>query len=62
MVNCSDPGSVDNAVRQNVPESLVYGRTVVYRCKKGFYLLGSPALTCTARGLWDRALPQCVGT
>ncbi|KAK1341704.1 hypothetical protein QTO34_016452 [Cnephaeus nilssonii] len=60
VVNCSDPGSVDNAIRQSVPESLVYGRTVVYRCKKGFYLLGSSALTCTASGLWDRALPQCV--
>ncbi|XP_045432188.1 CUB and sushi domain-containing protein 1 isoform X1 [Pipistrellus kuhlii] len=60
VVNCSDPGSVDHAVRHSVPESLVYGRTVVYRCRKGFYLLGSSALTCTASGLWDRALPQCV--
>ena len=64
MVNCSDPGFVDNAVRhgqQRPPESFVYGRSVLYHCKKGFYLLGSSALTCMANGLWDRSLPKCLG-
>lgn len=64
VVNCSDPGFVDNAVRhgqQSFPESFAYGRSVMYHCKKGFYLLGSSALTCTASGLWDRSLPQCLG-
>ncbi|XP_032960426.1 CUB and sushi domain-containing protein 1 [Rhinolophus ferrumequinum] len=63
VVNCSDPGFVDNAVRhgqQSFPESFVYGKSVMYHCKKGFYLLGSSALTCTASGLWDRSLPQCL--
>ncbi|XP_074185389.1 CUB and sushi domain-containing protein 1 isoform X1 [Rhinolophus sinicus] len=63
VVNCSDPGFVDNAVRhgqQSFPESFAYGRSVMYHCKKGFYLLGSSALTCTASGLWDRSLPQCL--
>ncbi|KAM5312551.1 CUB and sushi domain-containing protein 1 [Glossophaga mutica] len=63
VVNCSDPGFVDNAVRhgqQQPPESFVYGTSVLYHCKKGFYLLGSSALTCTADGLWDRSLPQCL--
>ncbi|KAM7227381.1 hypothetical protein CapIbe_021794 [Capra ibex] len=31
-----------------------------YRCKRGFYLLGSSALTCVANGLWDRSLPKCL--
>uniref|UniRef100_A0A8B7TPY5 CUB and sushi domain-containing protein 1-like n=1 Tax=Castor canadensis TaxID=51338 RepID=A0A8B7TPY5_CASCN len=63
VVNCSDPGFVENAVRhgqQAFPESFKYGMSVLYHCKKGFYLLGSSALTCTASGLWDRSLPKCL--
>ncbi|KAM6149501.1 CUB and sushi domain-containing protein 1 [Erethizon dorsatum] len=63
VVNCSDPGFVENAIRhgqQNFPESFEYGTSVLYHCKKGFYLLGSSALTCTASGLWDRSLPTCL--
>ena len=64
VVNCSDPGLVENAVRhehQNLPAGFEYGVTVVYQCKRGFYLLGSSALTCMANGLWDRSLPKCLG-
>lgn len=64
VVNCSDPGFVENAIRhgqQNFPESFEYGTSVMYHCKKGFYLLGSSALTCMANGLWDRSLPKCLG-
>ncbi|XP_054992155.1 CUB and sushi domain-containing protein 1 isoform X1 [Sorex araneus] len=63
VVNCSDPGFVENAVRhgqQNVPENFEYGTSVMYHCKKGFYLLGSSVLTCTAKGLWDRSRPKCL--
>lgn len=63
VVNCSDPGFVENAVRhgqQNYLESFKYGTSVAYHCKKGFYLLGSSALTCKANGLWDRSLPKCL--
>lgn len=63
VVNCSDPGFVENAIRhgqQNYPESFKYGTSVAYHCKKGFYLLGSSALTCKANGLWDRSLPKCL--
>ncbi|XP_051038037.1 CUB and sushi domain-containing protein 1 [Phodopus roborovskii] len=63
VVNCSDPGFVENAVRhgqQNFPEIFEYGMSVMYHCKKGFYLLGSSALTCMANGLWDRSLPKCL--
>ncbi|MBZ3876498.1 CUB and sushi domain-containing protein 1 [Sciurus carolinensis] len=64
VVNCSDPGFVENAVRQgqqSLPESFEYGMSVLYHCKKGFYMLGSSALTCMANGLWDRSLPKCLG-
>lgn len=64
VVNCSDPGLVDNAVRhgqQGPTDAFVYGQSVLFRCKRGFYLLGSSALTCTASGSWDRSLPRCLG-
>ncbi|XP_073075332.1 CUB and sushi domain-containing protein 1 isoform X4 [Manis javanica] len=63
VVNCADPGSVENALRhgqQDLPENPEYGTSVTYHCKKGFYLLGSSALTCMANGLWDRSLPRCL--
>ncbi|XP_023598845.1 CUB and sushi domain-containing protein 1-like [Trichechus manatus latirostris] len=63
VVNCSDPGFVENAIRQgqqDFPESFEYGMSIMYHCKKGFYLLGSSALTCMANGLWDRSLPKCL--
>ncbi|XP_056421690.1 CUB and sushi domain-containing protein 1 isoform X3 [Hyla sarda] len=63
VVNCTDPGFVENAIRhgqQNYPESFRYGISVTYHCKKGYYLLGSSVLNCKANGLWDRALPKCV--
>ncbi|XP_075454326.1 CUB and sushi domain-containing protein 1 [Ascaphus truei] len=63
VVNCTDPGFVENAIRhgqQNYPESFKYGISVTYHCKKGFYLLGSSALNCKANGLWDRSLPKCL--
>uniref|UniRef100_A0A670YQB1 CUB and Sushi multiple domains 1 n=1 Tax=Pseudonaja textilis TaxID=8673 RepID=A0A670YQB1_PSETE len=63
VVNCSDPGFVENSIRhgqQNFPESFKYGSSVIYHCKKGFYLLGSSTVTCKANGLWDRSLPKCL--
>lgn len=65
MVNCSDPGHVENGVRQSglhYPEIFSYGVTVAIHCKRGFYLLGSALLTCQHDGLWDRPTPRCLGT
>uniref|UniRef100_A0A3Q2QXN5 CUB and Sushi multiple domains 1 n=1 Tax=Fundulus heteroclitus TaxID=8078 RepID=A0A3Q2QXN5_FUNHE len=63
VVNCSDPGHVENGVRQSglrYPEIFSYGVTVVIHCKRGFYLLGSAVLTCQHNGLWDRPTPRCL--
>lgn len=64
MVNCSDPGHVENGVRQSglrYPEVFSYGVTVTIHCKRGFYLLGSALLTCQHDGRWDRPIPHCLG-
>ncbi|KAM9317096.1 CUB and sushi domain-containing protein 1 [Gastrophryne carolinensis] len=63
VVNCTDPGFVENAIRhgqQNYPESFRFGISVTYHCKKGYYLLGSSVLNCKANGMWDRSLPKCI--
>uniref|UniRef100_A0A669AVD5 CUB and Sushi multiple domains 1 n=1 Tax=Oreochromis niloticus TaxID=8128 RepID=A0A669AVD5_ORENI len=63
VVNCSDPGHVENGVRQSglrYPEVFSYGVTVAIHCKRGFYLLGSALLTCQHNGLWDRPIPRCL--
>nr|XP_015809261.2 CUB and sushi domain-containing protein 1 isoform X2 [Nothobranchius furzeri] len=63
VVNCSDPGHVENGVRQSglrYPEVFSYGVTVAIHCKRGFYLLGSAVLTCQHNGLWDRPIPRCL--
>ncbi|KAJ8250433.1 hypothetical protein COCON_G00223550 [Conger conger] len=63
VVNCSDPGFVENAIRHsqhNYPESFSYQASVMYHCKRGFYLLGSSVLTCQSNAFWDRSLPKCL--
>ncbi|XP_054625925.1 CUB and sushi domain-containing protein 1-like isoform X1 [Dunckerocampus dactyliophorus] len=63
VVNCSDPGHVENGVRQSglrYPEVFSYGVTVVIHCKRGFFLLGSALLTCQHDGRWDRPTPRCL--
>uniref|UniRef100_A0A672FLN5 CUB and Sushi multiple domains 1 n=1 Tax=Salarias fasciatus TaxID=181472 RepID=A0A672FLN5_SALFA len=65
VVNCSDPGHVENGVRQSglhYPEVFSYGVTVAIHCKRGFYLLGSALLTCQHDGVWDRPTPRCLAT
>uniref|UniRef100_A0A8C3UBV4 CUB and Sushi multiple domains 2 n=1 Tax=Catharus ustulatus TaxID=91951 RepID=A0A8C3UBV4_CATUS len=63
VVNCSDPGHLENSVRQvqpSGPHRFSFGTTVSYQCIHGFYLLGTHVLTCQGDGTWDRALPQCL--
>uniref|UniRef100_A0A7N8XP27 CUB and Sushi multiple domains 1 n=1 Tax=Mastacembelus armatus TaxID=205130 RepID=A0A7N8XP27_9TELE len=63
VVNCTDPGHVENGVRQSglrYPEVFSYGVTVALHCKRGFYLLGSAVLTCQHDGQWNRPIPCCL--
>lgn len=63
VVNCTDPGHLENSIRQvqpSGPHRFSFGTTVSYQCSHGYYLLGTHVLTCQGDGTWDRALPQCL--
>ncbi|XP_063755390.1 CUB and sushi domain-containing protein 3 [Eleginops maclovinus] len=62
MVNCSDPGIPANSIRQSKIEhgNFTFGTVVFYDCNPGFYLFGSPVLTCQPTGQWDKPLPECI--
>ncbi|XP_069079880.1 CUB and sushi domain-containing protein 2 [Pleurodeles waltl] len=63
IVNCTDPGQVENSVRQvhlKGPYRFNFGTTVSYQCNHGYYMLGTHVISCQGDGTWDRALPQCL--
>ena len=63
VVNCSDPGIPPNSIRQSKIEygNFTFGTVVFYDCNPGYYLFGSPVLTCQPTGQWDKPLPECIG-
>ncbi|KAG7501128.1 hypothetical protein JOB18_040546 [Solea senegalensis] len=62
VVNCSDPGIPANSIRQSKIEhgNFTFGTVVFYDCNPGYYLFGSPVLTCQPTGHWDKPLPECI--
>ncbi|TSK31354.1 CUB and sushi domain-containing protein 3 [Bagarius yarrelli] len=62
VVNCSDPGIPANSIRQSKIEhgNFTFGTVVFYDCNPGYYLFGSPILTCQPTGQWDKPLPECI--
>ncbi|KAM6972968.1 CUB and sushi domain-containing protein 3-like [Aplochiton taeniatus] len=62
VVNCSDPGIPANSIRQSKIEhgNFTFGTVVFYDCNPGFYLFGSPVLSCQPTGQWDKPLPECI--
>ncbi|XP_059898687.1 LOW QUALITY PROTEIN: CUB and sushi domain-containing protein 1 [Gadus macrocephalus] len=63
IVNCTEPGKVDNSDRQVVtsgPHRYSFQTAVSYRCNPGYYLLGTSSISCQGDGTWDRSLPKCL--
>uniref|UniRef100_A0A671RXC0 CUB and sushi domain-containing protein 1-like n=1 Tax=Sinocyclocheilus anshuiensis TaxID=1608454 RepID=A0A671RXC0_9TELE len=63
IVNCTDPGHVENGVRQVLPSGphrYSFQTAVSYSCNPGYYLLGTSTLSCQGDGTWDRSLPKCL--
>uniref|UniRef100_A0A672MSN1 CUB and Sushi multiple domains 2 n=1 Tax=Sinocyclocheilus grahami TaxID=75366 RepID=A0A672MSN1_SINGR len=63
IVNCTDPGHVENGVRQVLPSGphrYSFQTAVSYSCNPGYYLMGTSTLSCQGDGTWDRSLPKCL--
>uniref|UniRef100_H2TR21 CUB and Sushi multiple domains 3 n=1 Tax=Takifugu rubripes TaxID=31033 RepID=H2TR21_TAKRU len=62
VVNCTDPGIPANSIRESKIEhgNFTFGSVVFYDCNPGYYLFGSPVLTCLPLGHWDKPLPECI--
>uniref|UniRef100_A0A3P8W543 CUB and Sushi multiple domains 2 n=1 Tax=Cynoglossus semilaevis TaxID=244447 RepID=A0A3P8W543_CYNSE len=63
IVNCTDPGHVENSVRQVLssgPHRYSFQTAVSFRCNPGYYLLGTSSISCQGDGTWDRSLPKCL--
>ncbi len=63
VVNCTEPGHVENSIRQVLPSGphrYSFQTTVSYRCNPGYYLLGTSSIFCQGDGTWDRSLPKCL--
>ncbi|XP_070558431.1 sushi, von Willebrand factor type A, EGF and pentraxin domain-containing protein 1-like [Ptychodera flava] len=56
IMDCGDPGDVDNAEREG--DQFTYSHTVTFNCNEGHYSDGNNVITCQANGTWTEK-PQC---
>ena len=57
-VLCRPPENVANG--KTSFGGTTFGEMVIYKCKKGHYLLGPLNSTCTEIGVWEPPPPKCV--
>ena len=57
-VLCRPPAPVANG--KSTFDGTAYGEMVIYKCKKGHYLLGPMNSTCSEVGAWEPPPPKCV--
>ena len=58
VVECNDPGGVDNAVRGGSSWPYTVGRTFTYTCESCY--TGGGFITCERNGQWTQK-PSCTG-
>ena len=57
LVECGDPGQVENGVRNLV--GVTFGSAVTFSCKADFTLSGPDRRVCQADGSWSEFQPVC---
>ena len=57
-VLCQTPQRVQNGKASF--GATTYGEVVIYKCKKGHFLLGPKNSTCTEIGIWMPPPPKCL--
>lgn len=59
IVNCTDPGTPENAKRSPDDPLFTYQSVLVYECNDGFEIQGASSVVCTSSGSWNTSLPLC---
>ncbi|XP_070551883.1 uncharacterized protein [Ptychodera flava] len=59
VIDCGNPGNVDDAEIDEVDISFTYNSSVRYACHEGYHIEGSDVITCTDSGNWT-SKPFCV--
>ena len=58
VVNCNDPGALENGARSG--SVFTFGGEVTYTCNPGYTLSGSSIRRCQANGLWSGTPASCT--
>ncbi|KAL2076608.1 hypothetical protein ACEWY4_027797 [Coilia grayii] len=58
VVSCGNPGTPRNAQIQ-FHDGLVFGRSITYACREGYYSTGLLTRHCTVNGTWTGTMPEC---
>ncbi|KAF7696157.1 hypothetical protein HF521_006251 [Silurus meridionalis] len=59
VITCSNPPNITNGVFNPSKESYMIEEKVTYDCVEGFKLYGSPTISCTDNGQFEKFLPEC---
>ncbi|GAB1604903.1 sushi, von Willebrand factor type A, EGF and pentraxin domain-containing protein 1-like [Argonauta hians] len=59
LVKCPSPLKPEHGVIEGDIQDTVYNTTLVFRCMKGYTLIGKSIITCQADGRWNREIPEC---
>ena len=59
VVNCGTPPTPSCGSTEY--DETRYGSTAVYRCKRGYVMVGSAESTCLDDGAWSNDPPTCRG-
>jgi len=60
-VMCERPASIDSGTFVLIDGSTMMGSSVLYKCKKGYNLVGQASATCLNSGVWSEVPPSCSG-
>lgn len=60
VISCGNPGTPSNA-RVISYDGLEFSKSIVYKCREGYYSTGVLSRHCTVNGTWTGAAPECTG-
>ncbi|XP_057660658.1 sushi, von Willebrand factor type A, EGF and pentraxin domain-containing protein 1-like isoform X1 [Diorhabda carinulata] len=58
-IYCGYPASIRNGY--TIGNRYFYEDKILFKCYEGFFMIGSPIITCKENGVWFPNKPQCIG-